>query len=183
MIFTAAEVFKKAELGKLSWISHNEEKNNLTGLWYMLSTSMISVLIHTSSPCEYHAPCPDKSFLLYFTSFEGGIANAISSFKWRKIFLFVNNNITRIELFDWLIIHTKNLFDRIKWYFYWFKMAWDLSIYTCVAGQGSTIVLLRPYTGEHRYNTIAGIQWVKSCYKWIMLYNKINEKTISKTDE
>ena len=38
-------------------------------------------------------------------------------------------------------------------------------------------------TGEHRYNTIVGLQWVKSCYKWIVLYKKINQKTIPKTDE
>ena len=38
-------------------------------------------------------------------------------------------------------------------------------------------------TGEHRYNTIVGVQWVKSCYKWIVLYKKINQKTIPKTDE
>ena len=30
-------------------------------------------------------PCPAELFQLYFSSFEAGIANAISSFKWRKI--------------------------------------------------------------------------------------------------
>ena len=30
-------------------------------------------------------PCPAELFQLYFLSFEAGIANAISSFKWRKI--------------------------------------------------------------------------------------------------
>ena len=30
-------------------------------------------------------PCPAELLQLYFSSFEAGIANAISSFKWRKI--------------------------------------------------------------------------------------------------
>ena len=34
-------------------------------------------------------PCPAELLQLYFSSFEAGIANAISSFKWRKILLFM----------------------------------------------------------------------------------------------
>ena len=30
-------------------------------------------------------PCPAELFQLYFSSFEAGIANAIPSFKWRKM--------------------------------------------------------------------------------------------------
>ena len=33
----------------------------------------------------------------YFASFEAGIANAISSFKWRKMFLFITNR--RLPIF------------------------------------------------------------------------------------
>ena len=36
-------------------------------------------------------PCPAELLQLYFSSFEAGIANAISSFKWRKILLFMKN--------------------------------------------------------------------------------------------
>ena len=36
-------------------------------------------------------PCSAELFQLYFSSFEAGIANAISSFKWRKILLFMKN--------------------------------------------------------------------------------------------
>ena len=36
-------------------------------------------------------PCAAELLQLYFSSFEAGIANAISSFKWRKILLFMKN--------------------------------------------------------------------------------------------
>ena len=36
-------------------------------------------------------PCPAELLQLYFSSFEAGIANAISSFKWRKILIFMKN--------------------------------------------------------------------------------------------
>ena len=36
-------------------------------------------------------PCPAELLQLYFSSFEAGIANAISSFKWQKILLFMKN--------------------------------------------------------------------------------------------
>ena len=36
-------------------------------------------------------PCYAELIQLYFPSFEAGIANAISNFKWRKIFLFFEN--------------------------------------------------------------------------------------------
>ena len=36
-------------------------------------------------------PCPAELLQLYFSSFEAGIADAISSFKWRKILLFMKN--------------------------------------------------------------------------------------------
>ena len=36
-------------------------------------------------------PCPAELFQWNFSSFEAGIANAISSFKWRKIWLFMKN--------------------------------------------------------------------------------------------
>ena len=36
-------------------------------------------------------PCPAELLQLYFSSFEAGIATAISSFKWRKIWLFMKN--------------------------------------------------------------------------------------------
>ena len=35
--------------------------------------------------------CDAELFQLYFSSFEAGIANAISSFKWRKIFISFEN--------------------------------------------------------------------------------------------
>ena len=36
-------------------------------------------------------PCPAELLQLYFSSLEAGIAYAISSFKWRKILLFLKN--------------------------------------------------------------------------------------------
>ena len=36
-------------------------------------------------------PCPAELLQFYFSSFEAGIANAISSFKWRKILLLMKN--------------------------------------------------------------------------------------------
>ena len=36
-------------------------------------------------------PCPAELFQIIFHSFEAGIANAISSFNWRKIVLFMKN--------------------------------------------------------------------------------------------
>ena len=36
-------------------------------------------------------PCPAELLQLYFSTFEAGIANAISSFKWRKILLLMKN--------------------------------------------------------------------------------------------
>ena len=43
------------------------------------------------SSTERINPCPAELLELYFSSFEAGIANAISSFKWRKILLFMKN--------------------------------------------------------------------------------------------
>ena len=34
-------------------------------------------------------PCPAELFQMYFSSFEAGIADAISSSKWRKIVIFL----------------------------------------------------------------------------------------------
>ena len=36
-------------------------------------------------------PCPAELLQLYFSSFEAGIANAISSSKWWKMLLFLKN--------------------------------------------------------------------------------------------
>ena len=43
-------------------------------------------------------PCPAEFFQLYFLSFEARIADAISSFKWRKKLYLLK--IYKIELFD-----------------------------------------------------------------------------------
>ena len=43
--------------------------------------------------CGSHAA---ELVVLYFSSFEAGIASAISSFKWRKVFI----DISLIELLD-----------------------------------------------------------------------------------
>ena len=43
-------------------------------------------------------PCAAELFQLYFSSFEAGIANAICSSKWRKIFIFSEN----VHLPNWL---------------------------------------------------------------------------------
>ena len=41
---------------------------------------------------------PAELFVYFFHSFEAGIANAISSFKWRKLLLFMKNiDISNIE--------------------------------------------------------------------------------------
>ena len=53
-----------------------------------------------------------------FHSFEAGIADAISSFKWRKIVLFVKNGLSQIEFFDWLSVH-EELFCQSEWHFIW----------------------------------------------------------------
>ena len=42
--------------------------------------------------------CQAQSVVLYFSSFEAGIADAIPSFKWQKIFIKIG--IFEIELFD-----------------------------------------------------------------------------------
>ena len=51
--------------------------NLLRGVFFHLSKIAISI--------RRINPCPAELFQLYLSSFEAGIANAISSFKWRKI--------------------------------------------------------------------------------------------------
>ena len=46
-------------------------------------------------------PCPAELLQLYFSSFEAGIANAISSFKWRKILLYYEKQ-TCLKLKYWI---------------------------------------------------------------------------------
>ena len=45
-------------------------------------------------------PCPAELLQLYFSSFEAGITNAISNFKWWKLLLFMKNDMSKIKLFD-----------------------------------------------------------------------------------
>ena len=47
--------------------------------WFSLRSILLSMQIVMFNPC------PAELLQLYFSSFEAGIANAISSFKWRKI--------------------------------------------------------------------------------------------------
>ena len=66
-------------------------------------------------------PCPAELFELYFSLFEAGIANAISSFKWRKIFLFFEN----IHLLNW-VIRQQNIYHQLyypfQWHIIWLKI-------------------------------------------------------------
>ena len=67
-------------------------------------------------------PCLAELFELYFSSFEAGIANAMSSFKWRKIFLFFEN----IHLLNWVIRLIEHLSPTILSISVTYYLAWNM---------------------------------------------------------
>ena len=62
-----------------------------------------------------HYPCPAELFQLYFSSFEAGISNAISSSKWRTIFIFFVN----IHPLNWVIRQTEHIYHKLYYPFQW----------------------------------------------------------------
>ena len=66
--------------------------------------------------------CRAELFQLYFSIFEAGIANAISSFKWQKIWLFMKNKHVWKVTF-WL---TEHLSQTILWISVSFYFLWNL---------------------------------------------------------
>ena len=70
--------------------------------------------------------CPVELFQLHFSSFKAGIANAIFSFKWRKIFVFVEN------IFDYNWASTTYFIINFSGIIIWLKIC----IYKGLAGQG-----------------------------------------------
>ena len=58
---------------------------------YLRAVACLYLSQHIYLICITFNPCPAELLQLYFSSFEAGIANAISSFKWRKILLFMKN--------------------------------------------------------------------------------------------
>ena len=73
---------------------------------------------HKNRPQLNH--CRAELFQLYFSSFKAGIANAIPSFKWRKIWLFMRNKHVG-KLTFWLTEHLSQTILRISvaFYFLW----------------------------------------------------------------
>ena len=68
----------------------------------------------------YFNPCLAQLFVLYFSSFKAGIANAISSFKWRKIFIFFENR-HLLNWIIWLIEHLSQTIIHFRWHITWLK--------------------------------------------------------------
>ena len=66
-------------------------------------------------------PCPAELFQIIFRSFNAGIANAISSFKWRKILLFMKNK----HLPNWNISLAEHLPLNILSISVAFYLGWD----------------------------------------------------------
>ena len=61
----------------------------VTAIWKINTSHSVERLL---SDCRNNInTCPAELLQLYFSSFEAGIANAISSFKWRKILPFMKN--------------------------------------------------------------------------------------------
>ena len=79
-------------------------------------------------------------FLSYFSSFEAGIANAISSSKWWKIFIFFENNASSKlnYLINWA--STTNYILHFIDILFGLKSAWN-RIYRGLAGQGLNVRL------------------------------------------
>ena len=66
-----------------------------------LQQTQVSIIkVTLSIPLKKINPCPAELLQLYFSSFEAVIANAISSFKWRKILLFMKNRDAKKKLLD-----------------------------------------------------------------------------------
>ena len=86
-------------------------------------------------------PCPAELFQIIFHSFKAGIANAISSFKWRKIFLFMKNK----HLPNWNIWLAEHLpsenFINSSDVLFGLKLYWK-RIYPGPARQGLKLVVL-----------------------------------------
>ena len=67
-------------------------------------------------------PAPAELFQIIFLSFKAGIANAISSFKWRKIFIFMKNK----HLSNWNIWLAEHLPLNILSISLAFCLGWNL---------------------------------------------------------
>ena len=79
-------------------------------------------------------PCAAELFASIFHSFKDEIANAISSFEWPKIAMFI---MFIRHLQYWILGLTiyQKYFFQIEWYFYLSKTCLNL-IYTGLAAQG-----------------------------------------------
>ena len=99
-----------------------------------------------------------------FHSFEAGIANAISSFKWRKIFIFMKNS----HLQYWINeASTKNYFFKFIDISIDLKHAWN-RVYTVPAAQGLI---------KHIYSYL-WLQDDKLCSVSILIVTQKNQKTL-----
>ena len=83
--------------------------------------------------------CPAELFQLYFLSFEAGIANIISSFKWRKIWLRYLWKITSVNIsisINWAAL--TNYFIDFSGILFPLKIIWN-QIYKDQAAQRLTV--------------------------------------------
>ena len=95
-----------------AWIGDNGYKlQSLKHMWIYLLCDWR--FVHVLYRYKYTYPWYSWIVSFYFLSFEPGIANAISSFKWRKIFCLWKIDIFNIELFD------------SPWLKYWCIKHWD----------------------------------------------------------
>ena len=113
---------KKVYSRFLNFVKSSKIRNSRKFKHVKITRSTLLRLLHRVgivSTCQkYINPCPVELFQIIFHSFKAGIAKAISSFKWRKIFLFKKNK----HLPNWNIWsaeHLPLLIDQFQWHFIW----------------------------------------------------------------
>ena len=89
-------------------------------------------------------PCPADLIQLYFSSFEAGIANAISSFKWQKIYLFMKNK----HVWKLTFCLTEHLSQTILWISASFYFLWNLP------ETGYRPIRLQQRNGQHLFDQL-----------------------------
>ena len=87
--------------------------------------------------CSLCCTCTAELFVSIFHSFEAGIANAISSFKWRKIYIFMKNR----HVPNWNYLINWASFKRYFFNFFWFSSGRKLVKMTCSSEVNHTLVV------------------------------------------
>ena len=116
VIYMICSCKKEITITKLAWFA--DEGNERSLAWH-------DTLI---SPTEMFSPCPaENMFLAIFRHFVAGIANAISSFKWRKLFHFWKITVCKICVGPILLTELVQTY-RFECPFIWFDTYWKAGL-------------------------------------------------------